>query len=68
LDYVTIPGYPDESDAVANLKLWRSESGHGADLEVTLCLTTSDQSPNQNFNNQAFWSDTAASFRKLVQK
>lgn len=67
LDFVKIPGYPNNPSAVANLLLYKSESG-GTDIEVKYCLATGSKYPNQDFYNPAFWRDASNGFQKLVQK
>lgn len=67
LDFVKIPGYPNNPSAVANLLLYKSESG-GTDVEVKYCLATGSKYPNQDFYNPAFWRDASNGFQKLVQK
>ena len=64
----SLPGYGNAGRAHVNLVLYKSESGKGTHMEATYCISTSNLKPNPHFNNNAFWSDVSAGFRKLVQK
>jgi hypothetical protein len=62
-----LPDYSDAGSSHVNLVLYKDESGKGTHLEAKYCISTSNLKPNPQFNNNAFWSDVSAGFRKLVQ-